>query len=195
MKAKKSTFALIVMSLGLIFCFMLSQPVNADTYNIGNYTVTENGNVVSVTDQETGLSAYLNRDTGLLTDIDGTVSYVKENNGVDYISAFSSSNLLATSGLRPGVWNYVTTVTYNLGYVQSVQSFILGLIALIPSPASSYISGASLALGGASLVNSKVTVKLTQYYDPAQPRKIKEVVITYSNGRKVGSTSYVRDIF
>ena len=102
MKAKKSTFALIVMSLGLIFCFMLSKPVNADTYNIGNYTVTENGNVVSVTDQETGLSAYLNRDTGLLTDIDGTVSYVKENNGVDYISAFSSSNLLATSGLRPG---------------------------------------------------------------------------------------------
>lgn len=95
MKAKKSTFALIVMSLGLIFCFMLSKPVNADTYNIGNYTVTENGNVVSVTDQETGLSAYLNRDTGLLTDIDGTVSYVKENNGVDYISAFSSSNLLA----------------------------------------------------------------------------------------------------
>jgi len=75
------------------------------------------------------------------------------------------------------------------------QSFILGLIALIPSPASSYTSGASLALGGASLVNSKVTVKLTQYYDPAQPRKIKEVVVTYSNGRKVGSTSYVRDIF
>ena len=195
MKAKKSTFALIVMSLGLIFCFMLSKPVNADTYNIGNYTVTENGNVVSVTDQETGLSAYLNRDTGLLTDIDGTVSYVKENNGVDYISAFSSSNFLATSGLRPGVWNYVTTVTYNLEYVQSVQSFILGLIALIPSPASPYISAATSALGGASLINTNVTVKLSQYYDPAQPTKIKEVVVTYSNERKVGSTSYVRDIF
>ena len=99
---------------------MLPKPVNADTYNVGNYTVTENGNVVSVTDQETDLSAYLNRDTGLLTDIDGTVSYVKVNNGVDYISAFSRYNILATSGLRPGAWNYVTTVTYNLGNVQSV---------------------------------------------------------------------------
>ena len=195
MKARRSIWVLIALSLGVVFCFIFSKPVNADIYNVGNYTVTENGNVISATNQETGLSAYLNRDTGLLTDIDGTVSYVKENNGVDYISAFSSSNLLATSGLRPGVWNYVTTVTYNLGYLQSVQSFILGLIALIPSPASSYTSGASLALGGASLVNSKVTVKLTQYYDPAQSRKIKEVVVTYSNGRKVGSTSYVRDIF
>ena len=126
MKARKSTFCAnshVFRTYILLYAF---KPVNADTYNIGNYTVTENGNVVSVTDQETGLSAYLNRDTGLLTDIDGTVSYVKENNGVDYISAFSSSNLLATSGLRPGVWNYVTTVTYNLEYVQSVQSFILG---------------------------------------------------------------------
>ena len=69
------------------------------------------------------------------------------------------------------------------------------MIALKPSPASPYISGVSLALGGASLVNSNVTVKLTQYYDPAQLRKIKEVLVTYSNGRKVGSTSYVRDIF
>lgn len=197
MKAKKSTFALIVMSLGLIFCFMLSKPVNADTYNIGNYTVTENGNVVSVTDQETGLSAYLNRDTGLLTDIDGTLSYVDINNdnGADYIPAFSSTDFLVASGLRPGVWNYVTTVTYNLGYVQSVQSFILDLIALIPSPASPYISAATSALGGASLINTNVTVKLSQYYDPAQPTKIKEVVVTYSNGQKVGSTSYVRDIF
>ena len=185
------------MSLGLIFCFMLSKPVNADTYNIGNYTVTENGNVVSVTDQETGLSAYLNRDTGLLTDIDGTLSYVDINNdnGADYIPAFSSTDFLVASGLRPGVWNYVTTVTYNLEYVQSVQSFILGLIALIPSPASPYISAATSALGGASLINTNVTVKLSQYYDPAQPTKIKELVVTYSNGQKVGSTSYVRDIF
>ncbi|MBT0906607.1 hypothetical protein HMPREF2832_08710 [Streptococcus sp. HMSC073D05] len=197
MKARRSIWVLIALSLGVVFCFIFSKPVNADIYNVGNYTVTENGNVISATNQETGLSAYLNRDTGLLTDIDGTLSYVDINNdnGADYIPAFSSTDFLVASGLRPGVWNYVTTVTYNLGYLQSVQSFILGLIALIPSPASSYTSGASLALGGASLVNSKVTVKLTQYYDPAQSRKIKEVVVTYSNGRKVGSTSYVRDIF
>ena len=95
MKARRSIWVLIALSLGVVFCFIFSKPVNADTYNVGNYTVTENGNVISATNQETGLSAYLNRDTGLLTDIDGTVSYVKENNGVDYISAFSSSNLLA----------------------------------------------------------------------------------------------------
>ena len=91
----RNTFERYLNQAGVEVDFPKIKPVNADTYNIGNYTVTENGNVVSVTDQETGLSAYLNRDTGLLTDIDGTVSYVKENNGVDYISAFSSSNLLA----------------------------------------------------------------------------------------------------
>ena len=48
---------------------------------------------------------------------------------------------------------------------------------------------------GELLINTNVTVKLSQYYDPAQPTKIKELVVTYSNGQKVGSTSYVRDIF
>lgn len=66
---------------------------------------------------------------------------------------------------------------------------------MVPSPASPYIGAASSALGGASLINTDVTVKLSQYYAPAQPTKIKEVVVTYANGRRVGSTSYVRNIF
>lgn len=44
-----------------------------------------------------------------------------------------------TSGFKRGVWNYVTTVIYNLGYVQSVQAAMLKLIAVVSGPAKPFI--------------------------------------------------------
>ncbi len=200
MKNVKNILLTCTLILGLLFSFVYSKPVWAEDYTDGSFVVAENTGIITVTDQSTGLSASLDMNTGMLTDIDGSVSYVQVNN--DYadnisIPSYNSNYSVqaTTSGFKRGVWNYVTTVTYNLGYVQSVQAAMLKLIAVVSGPVKPFVNGAAGTLGLAAAVNKNVTVKLSQYYDPAQPTKIKEVVTTYANGRQIGSTSYVRNIY
>lgn len=197
MKMKRNIFGFMVVLLYSMICFIIANTTYADTYNIDGYTVSQNNNIISVTDSQTGLSAYLDITTGTLTDIDGTVSNVEVNNSHDYIPDVSNGNSYsrATAGFRRGAWNYVTSTTYNLGYVQSVQAAMLKIMALVAGPAKPFINAAGAGLGLAAAVNKNVTVKLSQYYDPAQPTKIKEVVVTYANGKQIGSTSYVRNIY
>ncbi|HEM3172510.1 TPA: hypothetical protein U0921_000267 [Streptococcus suis] len=196
MKKSRKNFILPFIFLGILFTLFASRTVSADSGMVDNYIISDTGVVVSITNSETGLTAYLDRETGKITDIDGTVFYVKVNNSSEFDSQIPNPyERVSIPGMKPGVWNYVTTHTYNLGTAQSVQSLILGIISLLPSPASPFIGGASTALGLSSLINSNVTVSVTQYYDPARPTVIKEVVKTYKNGQYVGSTSYVRNIF
>lgn len=196
MKKNKCLFLSFFIALGLIFMLSPTELVKAETQNFGNYIVSDSGNVVSVLDSNTGLTAYLDRETGILTDIDGQQSIIPMINLSEYYSEVPNPYLrMNIPGMKRGKWNYITTHTYNLGKAQSVQSLLLGIIGLLPTPASPFIGAASSALGIASLVNSNATVKVTQYYDPAKPSVIKETITTYKNGQYVGSTTYVRSIF
>lgn len=196
MTKNKNIFLIFFVALSLIFAFSNTKPVKAESQNFNNYIISDSGNIVSISDSKTGLTAYLDRNTGIITDIDGKKISTSTVNLSEYYSEIPDPYLrMSIPGMKRGKWNYVTTHTYNLGQAQSVQSTLLGIIALLPNPASPFIGAASSALGVASLVNGNVTVKVTQYYDPARPSVIKENVKTYKNGRYVGSTTYIRNIF
>lgn len=195
MVSKKSFFGITAMVM-LLACLLIPNKVTADTYVVNGYSITESNGMISVTDTDTGFTAYLDTDTGVLTDIDGTVSYVDINSDSDMMFSLNSPTL-ASSGFTPGVWNYVTTTRYNLGVIQSAQAGVLKLIALFPSPAKPYVNGLAWLFSMSALANKNVYVKVDQYYDPNQPSKIREVVTTYagSYNNPISSTAYVRNIF
>ncbi|MGT2924255.1 hypothetical protein ACVR0O_03515 [Streptococcus caviae] len=59
MKMKRNIFGFVVVLLYSMICLIIANTTYADTYNVDGYTVSQNNNIISVTDSQTGLSAYL----------------------------------------------------------------------------------------------------------------------------------------